>query len=190
MKQNKRKVSFWKKGISALRLMSTRLTIAFLAVLLIPTVLIGYFSYTSAKDQVQQKMTAPIQTILTMVGQHINNTVGERVKLLHYIDDLVGTNPGTEQYEEVRLDMNRFSTTYPEILDFSMANEQGKFITNSNIEETTSDVRNTEWYKSAISDGGKIHFSNITKDAASGKIYVEYQRDFRVIKGLYAFNWI
>ncbi|MEK3823324.1 methyl-accepting chemotaxis protein [Paenibacillus sp. FSL K6-1558] len=183
MKQNKRKVSFWKKGISALRLMSTRLTIAFLAVLLIPTALIGYFSYTSAKDQVQQKMTAPIQTILTMVGQHINNTVGERVKLLHYIDDLVGTNPGTEQYEEVRLDMNRFSTTYPEILAFSMANEQGKFITNSNIEETTSDVRNTEWYKSAISDGGKIHFSNITKDAASGKIYVEISKGLSGDKG-------
>lgn len=78
MEKKKKKRSFYKKGGARLRLMSTRLIAAFLAVLIIPTALIGYFSYHSAKDQVQQKMTEPIHTILTMTGQLINNLVGEK----------------------------------------------------------------------------------------------------------------
>lgn len=78
MEKKKEKRSFYRKGGASLRLMSTRLIAAFLAVLIIPTALIGYFSYHSAKDQVQQKMTEPINTILTMAGQHINNLVGKK----------------------------------------------------------------------------------------------------------------
>lgn len=176
MKKEKKKRSFYKKGGAVLRLMSTRLIAAFLAVLIIPTALIGYFSYDSAKDQVQQKMTDPINTILTMTGQHINNLVGEKAALLSYIDSMYGTTPSQTNNEAVQVGIDQLADTYPDILAITVGNDQGGVISSPTIEDATYDPRSTEWYANGESNNGALYFSSIMNDPASGKIYVEISK--------------
>lgn len=176
MKKESEKRSFCKKGGAVLRLMSTRLIAAFLAVLIIPTALIGYFSYHSAKDQVQQKMTEPINTILTMTGQHINNLVGEKAALLSYIDSMYGSDPSQANNEALQVGIDQLADTYPDILAITVGNDQGSVISSPAIEDATYDPRSTEWYANGESNNGSLYFSSIMNDPASGKIYVEISK--------------
>lgn len=176
MKKEKKKRSFYKKGGAVLRLMSTRLIAAFLAVLIIPTALIGYFSYDSAKDQVQQKMTDPLNTILTMTGQHINNLVGEKAALLSYIDSMYGSAPSQANNEAVQVGIDQLADTYPDILAITVGNDQGSNISSPAIEDATYDPRSTDWYSNGESKNGSLYFSSIMKDPVSGKIYVEISK--------------
>ncbi|WP_165789790.1 methyl-accepting chemotaxis protein [Paenibacillus sp. GM1FR] len=156
--------------------MSTRLIAAFLAVLIIPTALIGYFSYDSAKDQVQQKMTDPLNTILTMTGQHINNLVGEKAALLSYIDSMYGSAPSQANNEAVQVGIDQLADTYPDILAITVGNDQGSNISSPAIEDATYDPRSTDWYSNGESKNGSLYFSSIMKDPVSGKIYVEISK--------------
>ncbi|MET3942176.1 methyl-accepting chemotaxis protein [Paenibacillus sp. PvP094] len=172
-KKKKKKGSLFTRLASVLRLMSTRLIAAFLTVLIIPTALIGYFSYHSAQEQVQKSMTDPMNTILTMAGQHINNLVGTKAELLSYIDGLLSADASQVNIEAVQAELNQLADTYPDILAITVGNDQGSFITSPEIGETTYDPRSTEWYTHGKNNNGSVYFSNIMKDSDSGEIYVE-----------------
>lgn len=176
MEKKKNKGSFYKNGGARLRLMSTRLIAAFLAVLIIPTALIGYFSYHSAKDQVQQKMTEPIHTILTMTGQHINNLVGEKAELLSYIDSMYDSSSSQANNEAIQVGIELLADTYPDILSITVGNDQGSVISSSAIKDGAYDPRKTEWYANGMSNNGSLYFSSIMTDSGSGKIYVEISK--------------
>ncbi|WP_336780052.1 methyl-accepting chemotaxis protein [Paenibacillus illinoisensis] len=172
-KKKKKKGSLFTRLASVLRLMSTRLIAAFLTVLIIPTALIGYFSYHSAQEQVQKSMTDPINTILTMAGQHINNLVGTKAELLSYIDGLLSADASQVNIEAVQAELNQLADTYPDILEITVGNDQGSFIASPEIGDTTYDPRVTEWYIHGKNNNGSVYFSNIMKDSDSGEIYVE-----------------
>nr|WP_246310783.1 methyl-accepting chemotaxis protein [Paenibacillus xylanilyticus] len=175
-KNKKKEISFVKKGVSVLRLMSTRLIAAFLIVLIIPTALIGYFSYHSAQDQVQQRMTDPMNTMLTMTGQHIDNLVGAKAQLLSYLDNMFGSASIEANTEAVQAEINQLADTYPDILSITVGNDQGNFITSPEIGEAAYDPRSAEWYTNSKSNNGALTFSDITKDPVTGKIYVEISK--------------
>ncbi|WP_181151149.1 methyl-accepting chemotaxis protein [Paenibacillus sp. PCH8] len=157
--------------------MSTRLIVAFLAVLIIPTALIGFFSYYSAKDQVQQKMTEPINTIITMTGQHINNLVGEKAKLLSYIDRISGSASTLADSEAMQYEINQLANTYPDILAITVGDEQGSYTATPEIEEAAYDPRTTEWYTHGKNNNnGSLYFSDIMKDPVTENIYVEISK--------------
>lgn len=172
-KKKKKKASLFTRLASVLRLMSTRLIAAFLTVLIIPTALIGYFSYHSAQEQVQKSMTDPMNTILTMAGQHINNLVGTKAELLSYIDRMLSADTSQVNIEAVQAELNQLADTYPDILEITVGNDQGSFIASPAIGDTTYDPRSTEWYTSGKNNNGSVYFSNIMKDSDSGEIYVE-----------------
>lgn len=174
-KKKKKKVSLFTRLASVLRLMSTRLIAAFLTVLIIPTALIGYFSYHSAQEQVQKSMTDPMNTILTMAGQHINNLVGTKAELLSYIDRLLSADASQVNIdiEAVQAELNQLADTYPDILAITVGNDQGSFIASPEIGETTYDPRSTDWYTNGKNNNGSVYFSNIMSDSDSGEIYVE-----------------
>ncbi|MEO2203414.1 methyl-accepting chemotaxis protein [Paenibacillus pabuli] len=156
--------------------MSTRLIAAFLTVLIIPTALIGYFSYHSAQDQVQKSMTDPMNTILTMTGQHINNLVGTKAELLGYIDSMLSADASEINIEAVQAEFNQLADTYPDILAITVGTEQGSFVTSPEIEEAVYDPRSTEWYNNGKKHSGSVYFSNFMKDPDSGKIYVDISK--------------
>ncbi|MBM6384055.1 MAG: methyl-accepting chemotaxis protein [Paenibacillus sp.] len=172
-KKKKKKASLFTRLASVLRLMSTRLIAAFLTVLIIPTALIGYFSYHSAQEQVQKSMTDPMNTIITMAGQHINNLVGTKAELLSYIDQLLNADASQVNIEAVQAELNQLAYTYPDILAITVGNDQGSFIASPEIGDTTYDPRSTEWYTNGKNNNGSVYFSNIMKDSDSGEIYVE-----------------
>lgn len=172
-KKKKKKASLFTRLASVLRLMSTRLIAAFLTVLIIPTALIGYFSYHSAQEQVQKSMTDPMNTILTMAGQHINNLVGTKAELLSYIDRMLSADTSQVNIEAVQAELNQLADTYPDILEITVGNDQGSFIASPEIGDTTYDPRSTEWYTNGKNNNGSVYFSNIMKDSDSGEIYVE-----------------
>ncbi|MCG7378849.1 methyl-accepting chemotaxis protein [Paenibacillus sp. ACRSA] len=176
MKGKSKRLLSNKKGLTIFNKMSTKLIVAFLSVLIIPTALIGYYSYQSAKDQVQQKMTEPINTILTMTGQNIDNIVGAKAELLHFIDTMIEPGSLTESADIFHTELDRLTSTYPDIISITIGNEQGEYIAAPEISDSNYDPRQNEWYNNGKSNDGKFYFSNIMKDELSGKIVVDISR--------------
>lgn len=184
LKEKSKRLLPIKKGLSIFHKMSTKLIVAFLSVLIIPTALIGYYSYQSAKDQVQQKMTEPINTILTMTGQNIDNIVGGKAELLHFIDTMIEPTSLTESADIIHTELDRLTSTYPDIISITIANEQGEYIAAPEISDSTYDPRQNEWYNNGKSNDGKFYFSNIMKDELTGKIVVDISKSLREGEGV------
>lgn len=63
MTKTKQTVPWWNRFLKQFYLMRTRLIISFLAVLLIPSVLIGYFSYQGLRHNSVSKWAVPYTRI-------------------------------------------------------------------------------------------------------------------------------
>lgn len=184
LKKREQHVRLFTKAVTFSRLMSTRLIVAFLAVLIIPATVIGYFSYQSAKDEVQLRMTDPMNTILTMAGQHIDHIVGSKVELLELINLTFDSASVTDHSDAVHEELDRITTQYPSILNISIANEAGQYITSPDIGETAYDPRQMDWYKNGIGLNGTVYISGVMKDANSGTLYVELAKELSDGRGV------
>lgn len=184
MKKKEQGMRLFTKAVTFSRLISTRLIVAFLAVLIIPATVIGYFSYQSAKDEVQQRMTEPMNTILTMAGQHIDHIVGAKVDLLELINQAFDSTSVTDDADAVREELDRITVQYPSILNISIANEDGQYITSLDPGETTHDPRQMDWYKRGIGLNGTVYISGVMKDANSGALYVEIAKELSDGRGV------
>lgn len=184
MKKREQGIRLFTKAVTFSRLISTRLIVAFLAVLIIPATVIGYFSYQSAKDEVQQRMTEPMNTILTMAGQHIDHIVGAKVDLLELINQAFDSTSVTDDAEAVREELDRITVQYPSILNISIANEDGQYITSLDPGETMHDPRQMDWYKRGIGLNGTVYISGVMKDANSGALYVDIAKELSDGRGV------
>lgn len=184
MKKREQGIRLFTKAVTFSRLISTRLIVAFLAVLIIPATVIGYFSYQSAKDEVQQRMTEPMNTILTMAGQHIDHIVGAKVDLLELINQSFDSTSITDDADAVHEELDRITAQYPSILKLSIANEAGEYITSPDPGETAYDPRQMDWYKNGIDLNGTVYISGVMKDAKSGALYVELAKELSDGRGV------
>lgn len=184
LKKREQHIRLFTKAVTISRLMSTRLIVAFLAVLIIPATVIGYFSYQSAKDEVQQRMTDPMHTILTMAGQHIDHIVGAKVELLELLNLTFDSTSVTDRADAVHEELDRITTQYPSILNISIANEDGQYITSPDTGEAAYDPRQMDWYKNGVGLNGKVYISGIMKDTNSGALYVEIAKELSDGRGV------
>ncbi|WP_018885836.1 methyl-accepting chemotaxis protein [Paenibacillus massiliensis] len=184
MKKREQGIRLFTKAVTFSRLISTRLIVAFLAVLIIPATVIGYFSYQSAKDEVQQRMTEPMNTILAMAGQHIDHIVGAKVDLLELINLTFDSISVTDDADAVREELERITAQYPSILNISIANEDGQYITSPDTGETAHDPRQMDWYKHGLGLNGTIYISGVMKDGNSGALYVEIAKELSDGRGV------
>lgn len=124
----KQTIPWWARFLKQFYLMRTKLIVSFLAVLLIPSILIGYFSYQSAETQLRQQMASSVNTNLNLIQGNINQYVSPIMKDMdvfasEFQSDSFITNADTIQ---ARLDL--ITKAHPELDGVILGNAKGEYI--------------------------------------------------------------
>ncbi|QYK66162.1 methyl-accepting chemotaxis protein [Paenibacillus sp. S02] len=172
MTKTKQTVPWWNRFLKQFYLMKTRLIISFLAVLLIPSVLIGYFSYQGATTQLSQQMGGSVSTNLYLIRSNVNQYVAPIMKDLDVLtteieSDSIGTNQ-----EALQKKLDVIVKAHPELDAALLGNAEGQYIRSPKKQEDDYDPRERKWYKNAMLEKGKVFVGVPVASVTTGNLVV------------------
>ncbi|MCM3636677.1 methyl-accepting chemotaxis protein [Sporosarcina luteola] len=151
-----------------------KLISAFALILIIPSVSIGFLSYTSAKNAVESQIIGEATDNIGILNTTIDNTLAPKI---HDIETLSGKITSS-QYDgnespELRSKLAQYADLHPEILSIYVGTENGHFIQEPIINDTsTYDPRTRDWYKQSMEHKGEVLISKPYEDAAEDAMVV------------------
>ncbi|MDO7906766.1 methyl-accepting chemotaxis protein [Paenibacillus sp. JX-17] len=160
---------------------------SFCAVLIIPSVLIGYFSYQSAKNEVHDQMAFAVQNSLDMMRNNLFQYVTPVVNNLELFsreftsDSAYGSTEGRERLEEIR-------GTHPELDAIIIGNGNGNYIKSPADNKTDYDPRKLAWYTRAMAAPGQVMIGEPKISVSTGNLIVTVSKTLPDGKGVITFN--
>lgn len=163
------KLKLWGKHTNReWKTMRGKLIVSFLAVLLIPSAVITYSSYESAKNEVRAQIRdSSINTMKltrTNIGQYmlpVMNNLNEYVQIF--------TSDAAATPDQSRPFLDTIVGTHPEISSIVIGNEDGKYINSPQKELTGYDPREQGWYQQSMADPSRVDIGEPVQDLATGK---------------------
>ncbi|URJ48360.1 methyl-accepting chemotaxis protein [Paenibacillus polymyxa] len=172
MTKTKQTVPWWNRFLKQFYLMRTRLIISFLAVLLIPSVLIGYFSYQGATKQLSQQMGGSVYTNLYLIRSNVNQYVAPIMKDLDVLTTEINSDSiGTNQ-EALQKKLDVIVKAHPELDAALLGNAKGQYIRSPKKQEDDYDPRERKWYKNAMLEKGKVFVGVPVASVTTGNLVV------------------
>ncbi len=184
----KQTVPWWTRFLRQFYLMKTRLIVAFLAVLLIPSILIGYFSYQSAETQLRQQMGSSIDFNLFLFRSNINQYVSPLIKDLNVLATEVQSNTLNSKEEEIQAKFDVILKAHPELDGVLLGNTKGEYVRSPKKESTDYDPREKTWYSNAMKLNDETFISAPSVSASSGNLVVTLSRNLPDGQGAIAMN--
>ncbi|KUP25817.1 methyl-accepting chemotaxis protein [Paenibacillus sp. DMB5] len=145
-----------------------RLITSFLAVLLIPSAVIGYSSYKSAKDEVRAQIRDSIVNTMeltrTNIGQYmmpVMNNLDEYVQI--FSSDAAETQSDSGAFLDIIV------STHPEVSSIIIGNQQGNYVNYPQEEFTDYDPREQTWYQKSMADTSKVYIGEPVQNTTTGK---------------------
>ncbi|SER34585.1 methyl-accepting chemotaxis sensory transducer with TarH sensor [Gracilibacillus ureilyticus] len=143
-------------------LIRTRLIAAFLAILIIPGSIIGYFSYDTARDEVREKIINGTESSLQLVESNTAQFINRSMMNLNTLTDVINRYSLDNEQEIVREFMDYFVSSNAELVDVTIGLEDGSFIGTPTSDESAYDPREETWYTSAL-ESQEISISNVVQ---------------------------
>ncbi|WP_151733799.1 methyl-accepting chemotaxis protein ['Paenibacillus yunnanensis' Narsing Rao et al. 2020] len=163
------KLKLWgKRAVRETKTMRGKMIVSFLAVLLIPSLAITFFSYKSAKDEVRSQIRETsintMELTRTNIGQYmlpIMNNLDEYVQM--FGSDAADTPEQSVNFLDIII------SSHPEISSIIIGNDEGAYIDSSDDEVEGYDPREQEWYKQSMADTSRIYIGEPTQNVSTGK---------------------
>jgi methyl-accepting chemotaxis protein len=152
----------------------TRLIVAFLVILIVPCISIGWFSYQKAADQVtHQIMESATQSI-----QFSDNQITALISTATSDMDYLSTRIHSELIEgagetQIQTLLDEYMNISPEFLSAYYGSKNGNMIRSPYQQlEKGYDPRTREWYKNAMVNKGVAMVNNPSVSAVTGDVVV------------------
>ncbi|PPQ47965.1 methyl-accepting chemotaxis protein [Paenibacillus peoriae] len=172
MTKTKQTVPWWNRFLKQFYLMRTRLIISFLAVLLIPSVLIGYFSYQGATTQLSQQMGGSVSTNLYLIRSNVNQYVAPIMKDLDVLTTEINSDSIGSDQEALQKKLDVIVKAHPELDAALLGNAKGQYIRSPKKQEADYDPRERKWYKNAMLEKGKVFVGVPVASVTTGNLVV------------------
>jgi methyl-accepting chemotaxis protein len=130
-----------------------RLIIAFLAILLIPSVAIGYFSYTRAANEVTFQMQDSSQQNIDTLNASLSKLVTSNFADTDWLAKQI---KGTDDPARIQYILDSYKAVHAEVESVYYASKDGAFIISPNKKmDAGFDPRQRPWYANSIAKPGK-----------------------------------
>nr|WP_238807780.1 methyl-accepting chemotaxis protein [Paenibacillus sp. EKM212P] len=140
--------------------------------LLIPSVLIGYFSYQGATTQLSQQMGGSVYTNLYLIRSNVNQYVAPIMKDLDVLTTEINSDSiGTNQ-EALQKKLDVIVKAHPELDAALLGNAKGQYIRSPKKQEDDYDPRERKWYKNAMLEKGKVFVGVPVASVTTGNLVV------------------
>lgn len=169
MKKNSKKI--WKLNP---RNLHVKLILSFSLILIIPVLVIGYFSYEKAKSELEQQVLNSVDENVRMLNRAIDDTIDPKLTDVGILANKIQL----DQYEglsspEIREPLNLYKEIHPEVEAVFTGSADGVFIIEPFMEAPPGyDPRETDWYRQAIERKGEIVISDPYVSTGSAEMVV------------------
>ncbi|MBB5172523.1 methyl-accepting chemotaxis protein [Texcoconibacillus texcoconensis] len=149
-----------------------KLIIAFLVVLIIPTVLVGWFSYNSSYDEVERVILDSAETSVNQLDNSIDDLFGPIfAQVEEYATEIDSTMYDEEYEEQILDDLNQYRGLFTTIKDAFVATNEGQVVIHDDVPEDF-DPRERDWYVRAMDHPGEVVVSEPYEGANSAETLV------------------
>ncbi|MEC0233205.1 methyl-accepting chemotaxis protein [Paenibacillus kribbensis] len=168
--------------------MRTRLIVAFLAVLLIPSALIGYFSYQGATTQLSQQMSGSVYTNLYLIRSNVNQYVSPIMKDVDVLATEIKSDSIAADEDALQKKLNVIVKAHPELDAALLGNAKGQYIRTPKKKEADYDPRERKWYKNAMQEKDKVSVSVPAVSVTTGNLVVNLSKTLEDGQGAIALS--
>ncbi|SDD35632.1 methyl-accepting chemotaxis protein [Terribacillus halophilus] len=135
-----------------------KLIIAFIAILIIPSILVGALSYTSAKNELSEQLIGSAGENVNILNGIIDDTIQPKMHDTQFFSN----NINQSMYDgmkspEVRTKLDQYIELHPELESVFVGTTDGLMIQSPNNERNENyDPRERPWYKEAMESKGNV----------------------------------
>ncbi|WP_326106524.1 methyl-accepting chemotaxis protein [Paenibacillus kribbensis] len=188
MTKAKQTIPWWTRFLRQFYLMRTRLIVAFLAVLLIPSALIGYFSYQGATTQLSQQMSGSVYTNLYLIRSNVNQYVSPIMKDVDVLATEIKSDSIAADEDALQKKLNVIVKAHPELDAALLGNAKGQYIRTPKKKEADYDPRERKWYKNAMQEKDKVSVSVPAVSVTTGNLVVNLSKTLEDGQGAIALS--
>lgn len=151
-----------------------RLQVAFILLLLLPSLVIGIFSYNTSKDRIQNDLANAAEGNVKFLNDLVTNTIENERKSVDFLSQSIhaGLYEGKQSPRVMEM-IHRFQSTHPEVTSVYVGTEMGFLIADGADKLPPDyDPRKRPWYQKAMQDKGNVSISEPYLDAITNTIVV------------------
>ncbi|MGF9700251.1 methyl-accepting chemotaxis protein [Paenibacillus sp. MABNR03] len=167
-KENKAKKKNKKKGfVWSIR---NKLLVSFLAVLLVPSLIIGMITLMIADRTVEGQLMDSAKQSVSTTNSMIDTLVNAKIHDINYFADLIGTDLLSRENgsSEAEVKLQQYLGLHPDAMNIFVGTEDGIMIrgkeTAGSAEGSNYDPRERDWYKLAMESPGTPAVSAVSKN--------------------------
>lgn len=135
-----------------------KLIFSFLAMLLIPTLLIGIVSYQSAEKQISEEQQASATESVRILNTNITNTIEPKLKDVQYFSKKFNESYLQEnKIPELKSLLQEYVNMHPEVELIYLGTADGRLLDEpAQVYAEDFDPRTRPWYKQALENNGQV----------------------------------
>jgi len=161
-----------------LRTIKSKLLLVIAVILLLPGMVIGYFSYQSAKEQVRDELIQSAGENVKLLNNLVNTFIvpkQNQTELLSVLLSKEMDQPTSEQ--SIHALLEKYMKTNPETLNSYVGTNEGNMIISPKQQLPADyDPRKRPWYEAAVANKGKTIVTAPYADSATGKPVITVAR--------------
>nr|WP_068783781.1 methyl-accepting chemotaxis protein [Paenibacillus phocaensis] len=133
-----------------IRTLRNRMLLIFAILLIIPNLLIGFFSFQSAGGQLHAKMDESTESSINLLNETLDNIVEAEIRNVEQLVMQIDSAQVDAQSPEVRNLIDLFMEKHPELEILTLGNENGAWMKAPDPGQQDYDPRTRDWYKAAL----------------------------------------
>ncbi|MFE8697686.1 methyl-accepting chemotaxis protein [Cytobacillus sp. FJAT-53684] len=167
-----------------------KLILAFSFILIVPAIIIGSLSYTTAKNAVEQEILDGFSGTIDLLNTSIDDTIQTKRHDIDVLSKRISSN----QYQGdsspgIRQLLDQYISLHPEADSVFVGTDEGLFIQEPKRKmDPDYDPRERYWYEEAMKNKGEVIVSNPSKSASTGDLVVTIMSTTQDGSGVVAVN--
>jgi methyl-accepting chemotaxis protein len=149
-------------------LIRTKLVAAFLAILIIPGVVIGFYSYDTAKNEVRDKITNGTKSSISLIEGNVEQFIKGANLNLDALTDIISLYSLDGEKEAIEDLVENFVKDKADVISATVGLSDGTYFGTPTNNESGFDPREEEWFKSALDSDGTAAMSDVVQSSVSG----------------------
>ncbi|MGG6313242.1 methyl-accepting chemotaxis protein [Paenibacillus macerans] len=151
-----------------IRTLRNRMLLIFAVMLIIPNLLIAYFSYTSASGQLRSKMDDSTRSNVNLLNDSLTNIVEAETRNVEQLVMQIESAQIDAKSPELRKLIDLYMEKHPELEILTVGNNSGAWMKAPDPGKQDYDPRERDWYKAAMKSPEETVIVDPFKSATTG----------------------
>lgn len=138
------------RSVLEIRSLRNRMLLIFAVMLIIPNLVVSFFSYNSASGQLRAKMDESTESSVNLMNDTLDQIVEAEIRNVEQLVMQIDSAQVDAKSPEARSLMDLFMEKHPELENFTVGNQNGAWMKAPDPGKQDFDPRERDWYKAAM----------------------------------------